>query len=256
MDVDGDFDQSLLQQFSCLGTVDKEVLVKELKKYVGEHLNDSTASFFLDMNNWNLQAAICSYFDFEHPNGTGPTLPSMSFIKDVTVGEGESIPPNTRFVKTWRLQNSGGDRWPEGVTLRFSGGHQFTTQDVVPIPPLEPLQATDISVDMTSPSEPGIFQGKWRMSTAQGDYFGDVIWVILSVSEAGTLGVTQQLSRLTWPSDDDAGMDGLQSGHPFRVQVSPLPPPPAPSSSPANNPFSLRLRTDPGAEADDEEEMN
>jgi hypothetical protein len=52
MDVDGDFDQGLLQQFSCLGTVDKEVLVRELKKYVGEHLNDSTASFFLDMNNW------------------------------------------------------------------------------------------------------------------------------------------------------------------------------------------------------------
>ena len=52
----------------------------------------------------NLQAAICSYYDFEQPN---IKLPSMSFIRDVTIGEGESIPPNTQFTKTWRLQNSG-----------------------------------------------------------------------------------------------------------------------------------------------------
>ena len=58
MDVDSDIDQTLLQQFSCLGTNDKEVLVKELKKYVGEHLNDNTASFFLDMNNWSVYPRV------------------------------------------------------------------------------------------------------------------------------------------------------------------------------------------------------
>jgi len=31
----------------------------------------------------------------------------MSFIMDVTIGEGEAVPPNTKFVKTWRIQNSG-----------------------------------------------------------------------------------------------------------------------------------------------------
>ena len=34
-------------------------------------------------------------------------LPHMRFIADVTVGEGEAIPPSTRFVKTWRVENSG-----------------------------------------------------------------------------------------------------------------------------------------------------
>jgi hypothetical protein len=34
-------------------------------------------------------------------------IPQMRFIADVTVGEGEAIPPNTRFVKTWRVENSG-----------------------------------------------------------------------------------------------------------------------------------------------------
>lgn len=31
----------------------------------------------------------------------------MSFVKDVTIGEGESIPPDTPFIKTWRIQNTG-----------------------------------------------------------------------------------------------------------------------------------------------------
>lgn len=32
----------------------------------------------------------------------------MSFVKDVTIGEGESVPPDTTFTKTWRIQNTGG----------------------------------------------------------------------------------------------------------------------------------------------------
>ena len=34
-------------------------------------------------------------------------IPQMRFVADVTVGEGEAIPPNTRFVKTWLVENSG-----------------------------------------------------------------------------------------------------------------------------------------------------
>lgn len=34
----------------------------------------------------------------------------MSFVEDVTIGEGESVPPDTPFTKTWRIQNTGA-RW-------------------------------------------------------------------------------------------------------------------------------------------------
>lgn len=52
----------------------------------------------------NLQAAIGAYYDFESPNISAPC---MSFVKDVTIGEGESVPPDTPFTKTWRIQNTG-----------------------------------------------------------------------------------------------------------------------------------------------------
>ena len=52
----------------------------------------------------NLNEAILAYYDAEMPTDK---IPQMRFLADVTVGEGEAIPPNTRFVKTWRVQNSG-----------------------------------------------------------------------------------------------------------------------------------------------------
>ena len=51
MEVD-DIEQNLLQQFSCMGTTDHDVLISQLKKLVGDDVNETTASFFLDMNNW------------------------------------------------------------------------------------------------------------------------------------------------------------------------------------------------------------
>jgi len=52
MDVDNDIDQNFLQQFSCLGTTDRDELVKQLQILVGNNLNEAAAAFFLDMNNW------------------------------------------------------------------------------------------------------------------------------------------------------------------------------------------------------------
>jgi len=37
---------------------------------------------------------------------------------------------------------------------------------------LKPGEMTDVSVEMTSPSETGIHQGQWRMRTSAGLYFG------------------------------------------------------------------------------------
>jgi len=56
MDVDNDIDQTFLQQFSCLGTTDRDELVKQLQILVGNNLNEAAAAFFLDMNNW----CVCS----------------------------------------------------------------------------------------------------------------------------------------------------------------------------------------------------
>ncbi|XP_077337561.1 protein ILRUN isoform X1 [Lithobates pipiens] len=189
--MDVDLDQELMQKFSCLGTTDKDVLISEFQRLLGFQLNPAGCAFFLDMTNWNLQAAIGAYYDFESPN---VNIPCMSFVEDVTIGEGESVPPDTQFTKTWRVQNTGSEAWPPGVCLRYVGGDQFGHVNMVLVRSLDTQEMTDVSVPMCSPNQPGMYQGQWRMCTATGLYFGDVIWVILSVEAGGLLGVTQQLS--------------------------------------------------------------
>ncbi|XP_056279818.1 protein ILRUN-like [Pseudoliparis swirei] len=191
MDLDLDLDQELMQKFSCLGTTDKDILISEFQRLLGFQLNPAGCAFFLDMTNWNLQAAIGAYYDFESPNISAPC---MSFVSDVTIGEGESVPPDTTFTKTWRVQNMGAESWPPGVSLKYVSGDQFGHVNMVMVRSLDPQGMADVSVQMQSPASPGMYQGQWRMCTATGLYFGDVIWVILSVEVGGLLGVTQQLS--------------------------------------------------------------
>ncbi|CAG2162706.1 unnamed protein product [Oppiella nova] len=205
-----DLTAELLQRFSCMNTTDRDVLVDQLKRLLGEHVNDDSAHFWLDMNNWydttvplpptprgipvhcvNLQAAICSYFDYEQP---ALRLPSMKLVNDVTIGEGEEVPPNAKFTKTWRIANSGEEPWPTGCCLRFTDGDQMCHNERVLVDPLAPGDYTDIAVDMISPQKSGIYTGQWRMSTPTGQFFGEIIWVIITVSEGGLLAVTQQLS--------------------------------------------------------------
>ncbi|XP_045176340.1 protein ILRUN-like [Mercenaria mercenaria] len=192
MDVDNDLDGQLLQQFSSLGTTDKEVLIAEFQKLLGNQLNPAGCAFFLDMNNWNLQAAICSYYDFDQPS---VKLPELAFISDVTIGDGEAVPPNTTFTKTWRVANSGDEPWPAGCQLKFCSGENLANTDRAVLGTLNPKETADISVQMHSPAAPAVYQSQWRMCTSTGMYFGEPIWVIITVAEGGVLAVTQQLSR-------------------------------------------------------------
>lgn len=236
MDVDCDLDGDLLTKFSCLGTTDHDVLINELQRLLDFQLNPSGCAFFLDMTNWNLQAAVGAYYDFNSPQDK---LPTMAFIRDVTIGEGESVPPNTTFVKTWRIQNNGNAAWPFGVFLKFTSGDQLGPVNLVSVKPLDAGEYYDLSVNMISPGKTGMYHGQWRMCTPTGQYFGDVIWVILCVDEGGLLGLTQQLSSLGREMNLHQGSNPVSpSANPFGlstpVAISPQPIYSVPHNSPAN----------------------
>lgn len=63
MDVDNDIDGQLMQQFLSMGTQDREVLVNEFQKLLGNQLNPAACTFFLDMNNWYdlISPALCHW---------------------------------------------------------------------------------------------------------------------------------------------------------------------------------------------------
>ena len=230
-----DLESSILQQFSRMQTSNRDDLILEFQRLLAPNqLTEEGCKFFLDMNNWNLQQAICAYFDYDQHKLLQQPLPFVTLIGDVTIGEGEEVAPNTRFVKTWKLANSGTYlerefnsklffastsvrdltflafsptgtmQWPSGCFLAFISGCKMGTQDRVPVEPLKPNEQVDVSVSLLSPQVPGIYQGQWRMCTNTGQYFGDIIWCIISVSECGLLSLTQQMNSInvTGPLSD------------------------------------------------------
>ncbi len=114
-------------------------------------------------------------------------------------------------------------------------GHLLTLPDVagapspdrVSVEPLLPCQMRDLTLRMRSPREPGIYESKWRLSTAQGLFFGDDIWVIVTVERSGTLGLMQQMSSFAVGAD----------GNPATATVATTT---ATTTTTTQNPFSPR----------------
>ena len=48
----------------------------------------------------------------------------------------------------------------------------MTASDGFLVEALEPGQMYDLSIEMISPSHPGIYEGQWRMTTPSGMAFG------------------------------------------------------------------------------------
>ena len=66
----------------------------------------------------------------------------------------------------------GTDAWPIGSYLKFLYGHQLGPSDRQQVRALPPGDISDISIQMHSPKECGLYQGQWRMCTGTGMYFG------------------------------------------------------------------------------------
>lgn len=96
----------------------------------------------------------------------------MSLICDSTIGEGESVQPNTKFRKSWKIQNTGEEAWPSGVCLQHTGGVSMGDCVRMPVQPLGPKETTELNIMLTSPVDIGTHQSKWRMMTPTGSYFG------------------------------------------------------------------------------------
>lgn len=220
MDVDNDntLDQNLLMQFNCMGTTDKDDLITQLVKLTSGNVSQNTASFFLEMNNWNLQAAICSYYDCEASPNT--RLPSMCIDKDELSLEEMSWPPNYRFTKIWNLRNNGAENWPSGCALKFTGGDKLSDIEWLEMNSVPAGSSCQCAVEFVTPSLPSTYKCSWRLVTPFGAYFGDVLWVIVNVTEdEESRELADQLAQSMRVLDAPAP-DSAQLSNPFQFTPS------------------------------------
>lgn len=80
------------------------------------------------------------------------------------------------------MRNEGAGAWPSDCSLIFVGGDKMTMTESVQVPPVNPEEETEISVEMTAPSRPGRYIGYWRLACSDGTRFGHRVWVDIIVT--------------------------------------------------------------------------
>jgi hypothetical protein len=110
------------------------------------------------------------------------TADNAAYVSDVTIPDGTVIAAGASFVKTWKITNSGSTTWQTTYALVHVSDNLLGAESPVPLTvQVTPNQSVDISVEMVAPTTNGSYRGYWRMRNAQGQYFGDTIYVDIVV---------------------------------------------------------------------------
>ena len=107
------------------------------------------------------------------------------YVSDVTIPDYTTVEPGQQFDKTWRLSNSGECPWPPGVKLAYVSGARLGGGSSEPLAgETAPGEEVEVTVSMTAPSSPGTHTGRWRMQTAEGEFFGGEVLVAIKIPGA------------------------------------------------------------------------
>lgn len=94
-------------------------------------------------------------------------------VIDISIPDGSPMLPGQSFTKTWRLVNAGSCAWTRDYAVVWFSGETFgSTRSQALAGDVNPGQSVDISLDLVSPTAPGIYQSNWMLRNAAGQLFG------------------------------------------------------------------------------------
>uniref|UniRef100_A0A663MI12 Next to BRCA1 gene 1 protein n=1 Tax=Athene cunicularia TaxID=194338 RepID=A0A663MI12_ATHCN len=110
-----------------------------------------------------------------------PTL-SAVFV-DENLPDGTHLQPGTKFIKHWRMKNTGNVEWSSDTKLKLMWGNltlaSSEKKDVL-VPSLPSGQVGTVSVEFIAPNIEGTYTSHWRLSH-RGEQFGPRIWCSIVV---------------------------------------------------------------------------
>nr|CAH8855242.1 unnamed protein product [Trichobilharzia regenti] len=241
-----DIDAKLLEQFSALGTTDRDELIQQLKSVVGNDLTDESCRFFLELADWNLQRAIGAYFDFSfednHSTSCGHlTAYSASATVENTLDSADRREFDARIwpspydssdvgelIKV-TIENCGSCPWPEGTFLRSELDHTVAklnslslddgqvlwlpigVDGKIPILPLQPSQIVDLTLNVTPPSVQINYLrplvGALSFCLPNGERFGEILYCT----------AVPDVEHMTWRYQRGIGENNTSTG-----RISPM----------------------------------
>ncbi|KAM6175713.1 next to BRCA1 gene 1 protein isoform 2-T2 [Erethizon dorsatum] len=133
---------------------------------------------------------------------SAPVLPTFSaaFV-DENLPDGTHLQPGTRFLKHWRMKNTGNVNWSADTKLKFMWGNLTLAaaekKDVL-VPFLKAGHVGVVSVEFVAPALEGTYTSHWRLAQ-NGQQFGPRVWCSIVVDPS---------APTECPGDTDGGMSG------------------------------------------------
>lgn len=122
----------------------------------------------------------------ERPKRPCPlAVPAMTaLLLDENLPDGSRLRPGTKFIKYWKMKNSGRMSWSSETKLKFMWGNLAVGSGErwreVPVPTLQPGQVGVVSVALCAPTLEGTYTSHWRLAH-RGEQFGPRVWCSIVV---------------------------------------------------------------------------
>ncbi|XP_073539714.1 next to BRCA1 gene 1 protein isoform X4 [Phyllobates terribilis] len=111
-------------------------------------------------------------------------IPTFSAVfVDENLPDGTHLQPGTRFIKHWRMKNTGNVKWNLDTKLKFMWGNltlSSSSRKEASVPSLLPGQMGVLSVEFVAPALEGTYTSHWRLAH-KGEQFGPRIWCSIIV---------------------------------------------------------------------------
>ncbi|XP_031421008.1 next to BRCA1 gene 1 protein isoform X2 [Clupea harengus] len=122
----------------------------------------------------------------ERPKRPCPlAVPAMTALfLDENLPDGTRLRPGTKFIKYWKMKNTGRVCWNSDTKLKFMWGNLAVGSGdrwrEVPVPALHPGQVGVVSVALCAPALEGSYTSHWRLAHAS-EQFGPRVWCSIVV---------------------------------------------------------------------------
>ncbi|XP_074079901.1 next to BRCA1 gene 1 protein isoform X1 [Macrotis lagotis] len=134
-----------------------------------------------------------------------PVVPALSaaFV-DENVPDGTHLQAGTKFVKHWRMKNTGNVKWNAETKLKFMWGNltlaSAERKDVV-VPYLKAGHVGIVSVEFIAPALEGTYTSHWRLSH-KGEQFGPRVWCSIIVDPFPTRENLEGGEKVSFPTNE------------------------------------------------------
>lgn len=106
----------------------------------------------------------------------------LQFIPpDLTYPDGTEVKAGELIDKQWKVKNAGTCNWDASYSIKLIGGDNMSAATEQALVPARNGTESVISIQFTAPEEPGRYYSQWKAVDPNGQVFGDMLFVDITV---------------------------------------------------------------------------